>query len=205
MLNPDVSFTLHLLVRLVLGYVRVAEITIGVMVVDALDVGVGRLLIGLVEITIGAVGVDTLDPGVGKLLIGMIEFPSAQPVVSPWVVKAAVVVPQSHTSLWRPCTDTDGRYVKQFSVLVWAVSVTRAKLILPRVLNGATSEEAGMVPSGLVVSAPALFCSADNELGGIAPLLLFNWNHVPAEGDPIEIKGRALQLKDSGIVIAMAV
>ena len=101
-------------------------------------------------------GVDALDVGVGKLLIGMIEFPSAQPVVDPWVVKAAVVVPQSHTSLWRPCTDTDGRYVKQFSVLGWAVSVTAAKVILPKVVNGATSEEAGIVPSGLVVSVPAL-------------------------------------------------
>ena len=153
--------------------------------------------------------VGALNVGVGKLLIVMIESPSAQPVVNPWVVRAAVVVPQSHTSLWRPCTDTEGRYVKQFSVLVWAVSVTVAKVILPRIVNGATSEAAGMVPSGLVVSVPALLWSAANELGGgnggIAPLLLFNWNPVPTKPNSLEIKGRAFQLKDSGIVMAMAV
>ena len=136
-------------VKEVLGYVRFGDITMGVVVVGALNVGV--------IITIGAVVlVDALNVGVGNWLMGTIEFPSAQPVMDPWVVKAAVVVPQSHTSLWAPCTDIDGRYVKQFSVLVWAVSVTVAKVILPRIVNGATSEAAGMVPSGLVVSVPAL-------------------------------------------------
>ena len=119
------------------------------MVVGALNV--------CVTINIGAVVVvDAPDADVGNLLIVMIEFPSAQPVMDPWVVQAAVVVPQSHTSLWRPCTDTDGRYVKQFLVLVWAVSVTVAKVMLPKGVNGATSEAAGMVPSELVVSVPAL-------------------------------------------------
>ena len=119
------------------------------MVVGALNVGV--------TFTAGAVVVvDALNVGVGNWLIVMIEFPSAQPVVNPWVVKAAVIVPQSHTLLWRPCMDAAGRYAKQFSVLVWAVSVTVAKVILPKVVNGATSEAAGMVPSGLVVSVPAL-------------------------------------------------
>lgn len=55
--------------------------------------------------------------GVGSWLIVMIELLSAQPVVDPLVVNVKVVVPQSHTSLARPCTDIEGRNLKQFSVL----------------------------------------------------------------------------------------
>ena len=68
----------------------------------------------------GAVEADgvTRPVSIGNEFIAKMELLSAQPVLDPRAVNGAVVVPQSHTSLWLPWTNMDGRNVKQFSVLV---------------------------------------------------------------------------------------
>lgn len=75
----------------------------------------------------GVVDEGTSGPGrdevgnpvsIGNWLMANMELLSAQPVLAPLVVNAAVVVPQSHRSVGLPWTDMDGRNVKQFSVLV---------------------------------------------------------------------------------------
>ena len=70
------------------------------------------------DVTIGADVGDVMETSVmaGGWFIHKMELLSAQPVLDALTVKAAVVVPQSHTSLGLPCTDMDGKYVKQFSV-----------------------------------------------------------------------------------------
>ena len=66
----------------------------------------------------------------GNEFIANKELLSAQPVLAPWIVNAAVVVPQSHRSVVLPLTDKDGMNLKQFSVLVCAVSIRVGKVTM---------------------------------------------------------------------------
>ena len=81
-----------------LGYIHGGGVTIGVAVVGLIadDVTVGVTVVGLVADDV------TIPVSVGNWSMAKMELLSAQPVVDPWVVKAAVVVPQSHTSLGLP-------------------------------------------------------------------------------------------------------
>ena len=83
---------------------------------DVVDGGVDR---GVVGGTSGPGGPGVGSPvSIGNWFMAKMELLSAQPVLAPLVVNAAVVVPQSQRSVGLPWTDKDGRNVKQFSVLV---------------------------------------------------------------------------------------
>ena len=109
-----------------------------------------RMLSGYIRwgiVDTGAVEVDgvILPVSIGNEFISKMELLSAQPVLDPRAVNGAVVVPQSHTLLWLPWTDTDGRNVKQFSVLVCAVSVRVGKVISPLLANATVDTFEGAV------------------------------------------------------------
>lgn len=83
----------------------------------------GVVVEGVDEVEVGGIsglGRDAMGKtvSVGNWFMAKMELLSAQPVLAPWVVNAAVVVPQSHRSVTLPWTDEDGKNVKQFSVLV---------------------------------------------------------------------------------------